>query len=130
MIEIRFKWAEQKYIYWGLLNSALLELLEITHIVVCDHSCLCCARLNRNPFNTPLIFSPIFAFFNMWLIKKYAHFVALPHQDAASLSVAILKKKFRGQIFVGCDNHPLSRLDAFCCQMAFWFINYSYDISI
>ncbi|KAL5175090.1 hypothetical protein HKD37_08G021383 [Glycine soja] len=29
--------------------------------------------------------------------------------DAASLSVAILKKKFRGQIFLGCDNHPLSR---------------------
>ncbi|KAF1882200.1 hypothetical protein Lal_00038845 [Lupinus albus] len=29
--------------------------------------------------------------------------------DAASLSVAILKKKFRRQIFLGCDNHPLSR---------------------
>ncbi|KAL5187870.1 hypothetical protein HKD37_05G013472 [Glycine soja] len=29
--------------------------------------------------------------------------------DAASLSVAILKKNFRGQIFLGCDNHPLSR---------------------
>lgn len=43
----------------------------------------------------------------------------LPHQDAASLSVAILKKNFRGQIFLGCDNHPLSRLAAFSltCQI-------------
>lgn len=31
-------------------------------------------------------------------------------QDAASLSVAILKKKLRGRIFLGCDNHPVSRL--------------------
>ncbi|XP_074339623.1 uncharacterized protein LOC141677541 [Apium graveolens] len=31
------------------------------------------------------------------------------YEDAASLSVAILKKKLRGQIFLGCDNHPLSR---------------------
>lgn len=46
----------------------------------------------------------------------------LPHQDAASLSVAILKKNFRGQIFLGCDNHPLSRLGAFSltCQVTFW----------
>ncbi|OMO98387.1 hypothetical protein COLO4_13927 [Corchorus olitorius] len=29
--------------------------------------------------------------------------------DAASLSVTILKKKLRGRIFLGCDNHPLSR---------------------
>ncbi|KAJ1430497.1 hypothetical protein SESBI_07635 [Sesbania bispinosa] len=29
--------------------------------------------------------------------------------DAASLAIAILKKKFRGRIFLGCDNHPLSR---------------------
>ncbi|GAU33900.1 hypothetical protein TSUD_66870 [Trifolium subterraneum] len=29
--------------------------------------------------------------------------------DAASLLVAILKKKFRKRIFLGCDNHPLSR---------------------
>ncbi|KAH1250504.1 hypothetical protein GmHk_05G013646 [Glycine max] len=41
--------------------------------------------------------------------KIGAHFDMLPHQDAASLSVAILKKNFRGQIFLGCDNHPLSR---------------------
>ncbi|MED6217590.1 hypothetical protein PIB30_019181 [Stylosanthes scabra] len=30
-------------------------------------------------------------------------------EDAASLAVAILKKKPRGKIFLGCDNHPLSR---------------------
>ncbi|KAH7573628.1 hypothetical protein JRO89_XS03G0182300 [Xanthoceras sorbifolium] len=29
--------------------------------------------------------------------------------DAASLSVAILKKRLRGRIFLGCDNHPVSR---------------------
>ncbi|OMO57623.1 hypothetical protein CCACVL1_25727, partial [Corchorus capsularis] len=29
--------------------------------------------------------------------------------DAAFLSVTILKKKLRGHIFLGCDNHPLSR---------------------
>lgn len=34
----------------------------------------------------------------------------LSDQDAASLSIAMLKKKIRGQIFLGCDNHPLSRL--------------------
>ncbi|QCD83780.1 hypothetical protein DEO72_LG2g4127 [Vigna unguiculata] len=38
------------------------------------------------------------------------HILNLIHyEDAASLAVAILKKKFRGQIFLGCDNHPLSR---------------------
>ncbi|CAL0309033.1 unnamed protein product [Lupinus luteus] len=38
------------------------------------------------------------------------HILNLIHyEDAASLSVAILKKKFRGKIFLGCDNHPLSR---------------------
>ncbi|XP_042967066.1 uncharacterized protein LOC122300460 [Carya illinoinensis] len=38
------------------------------------------------------------------------HILNLIHyEDAASLSVAILKKKFRGRIFLGCDNHPLSR---------------------
>lgn len=31
-------------------------------------------------------------------------------QDAASLSVTILKKRLRGRIFLGCDNHPVSRL--------------------
>ncbi|KAL0348762.1 UNVERIFIED_CONTAM: hypothetical protein Sangu_1104000 [Sesamum angustifolium] len=30
-------------------------------------------------------------------------------EDAASLSITILKKKLRGRIFLGCDNHPLSR---------------------
>ncbi|CAJ2677831.1 unnamed protein product [Trifolium pratense] len=38
------------------------------------------------------------------------HILNLIHyEDAASLLVAILKKKFRKQIFLGCDNHPLSR---------------------
>ncbi|KAK7359578.1 hypothetical protein VNO77_01539 [Canavalia gladiata] len=38
------------------------------------------------------------------------HILNLIHyEDAASLSVAIMKKKFRGQIYLGCDDHPLSR---------------------
>ncbi|XP_027345130.1 uncharacterized protein LOC113857437 [Abrus precatorius] len=38
------------------------------------------------------------------------HILNLIHyEDAASLSVAILKKKFRGHIFLGCDDNPLSR---------------------
>jgi hypothetical protein len=38
------------------------------------------------------------------------HILNLIHyEDAASLSIAIMKKKFRSRIFVGCDNHPLSR---------------------
>nr|ACU17587.1 unknown [Glycine max] len=38
------------------------------------------------------------------------HILNLIHyEDAASLSVAILKKQFHGRIFLGCDNHPLSR---------------------
>ncbi|KAE9594618.1 putative NAD(P)-binding domain-containing protein [Lupinus albus] len=38
------------------------------------------------------------------------HILNLIHyEDAASLSVAILKKKFGERIFLGCDNHPLSR---------------------
>ncbi|KAG5554932.1 hypothetical protein RHGRI_012476 [Rhododendron griersonianum] len=38
------------------------------------------------------------------------HILNLIHyEDAASISVAILKKKLRGKIFLGCDNHPLSR---------------------
>ncbi|CAJ1962251.1 unnamed protein product [Sphenostylis stenocarpa] len=38
------------------------------------------------------------------------HILNLIHyEDAASLAVAILKKQFRGRIFLGCDNHPLSR---------------------
>ncbi|KAK2393973.1 hypothetical protein QL285_055861 [Trifolium repens] len=38
------------------------------------------------------------------------HILNLIHyEDAASLSVEILKKQFRGKIFLGCDNHPLSR---------------------
>ncbi|WVZ22621.1 hypothetical protein V8G54_001165 [Vigna mungo] len=42
-------------------------------------------------------------------VRTGAHFFMFPQQDAASLAVAILKKKFRGQFFLGCDNHPLSR---------------------
>lgn len=38
------------------------------------------------------------------------HILNLIHyEDAASLAVAILKKKRHGQIFLGCDNHPVSR---------------------
>ncbi|URE22316.1 hypothetical protein MUK42_17549 [Musa troglodytarum] len=38
------------------------------------------------------------------------HVLNLIHyEDAASLSIAIMKKKLRGQVFLGCDNHPLSR---------------------
>ncbi|KAM0948586.1 putative NAD(P)-binding domain superfamily [Dioscorea sansibarensis] len=40
------------------------------------------------------------------------HILNLIHyEDAASLSVAILKKNLRNRVFVGCDNHPLSRQD-------------------
>ncbi|KAL8047735.1 hypothetical protein ABFX02_07G019800 [Erythranthe guttata] len=38
------------------------------------------------------------------------HILNLIHyEDAASLSIAILKKNLRGKIFLGCDNHPVSR---------------------
>ncbi|KAM5569082.1 hypothetical protein ABKV19_016549 [Rosa sericea] len=38
------------------------------------------------------------------------HVLNLIHyKDAASLSVAILKKRLRNRILLGCDNHPLSR---------------------
>ncbi|XP_073106093.1 uncharacterized protein [Elaeis guineensis] len=38
------------------------------------------------------------------------HILNLIHyEDAASLSIAIMQNKFWGRIFVGCDNHPLSR---------------------
>ncbi|XP_015162165.1 uncharacterized protein [Solanum tuberosum] len=38
------------------------------------------------------------------------HILNLIHyEDAASLSVTILKKRVRSRIFLGCDNHPLSR---------------------
>ncbi|XP_028755439.1 uncharacterized protein LOC114714825 isoform X1 [Neltuma alba] len=52
---------------------------------------------------------------NYWLEKGIVdsrpdHILNLIHyEDAASLAVAILKKKIRGKIFLGCDNHPLSR---------------------
>ncbi|PIA24703.1 hypothetical protein AQUCO_93600001v1, partial [Aquilegia coerulea] len=50
-----------------------------------------------------------------WLEKGIAearpdHILNLIHyEDAASLAIAILKKKLQGRIFLGCDNHPLSR---------------------
>ncbi|XP_021807766.1 uncharacterized protein LOC110751586 isoform X2 [Prunus avium] len=38
------------------------------------------------------------------------HILNLIHyEDAASLSVAILKKRLHNRILLGCDNHPLSR---------------------
>ncbi|KAI3692387.1 hypothetical protein L6452_32201 [Arctium lappa] len=38
------------------------------------------------------------------------HIVNLIHyEDAASLSVEILKKELRSRLFLGCDNHPVSR---------------------
>lgn len=40
------------------------------------------------------------------------HILNLIHyEDAASLCIAILKGKFRRRVFMGCDNHPLSRKD-------------------
>ncbi|KAK4783320.1 hypothetical protein SAY86_007694 [Trapa natans] len=38
------------------------------------------------------------------------HFLNLIHyEDAASLSVTILKNKLRSRVFMGCDNHPVTR---------------------
>lgn len=38
------------------------------------------------------------------------HILNLIHyEDAASLSITILKKNLRGKTFLGCDNHPVSR---------------------
>jgi len=56
----------------------------------------------------------------------------LSHQDAASLLVAILKKKFRNQIFLGCDNHPLSRLGALslCSQIAIYFAVFLFKLLV
>ncbi|KAL9843505.1 putative NAD(P)-binding domain superfamily [Arabidopsis thaliana] len=50
-----------------------------------------------------------------WLSKETIdarpdHILNLIHyEDAASLAVAIMKKKAGARIFLGCDNHPLSR---------------------
>ncbi|KAL0862424.1 hypothetical protein Bca101_041542 [Brassica carinata] len=52
---------------------------------------------------------------NYWLNKETVdarpdHILNLIHyEDAASLAVAIMKKKAGGRIFLGCDNLPLSR---------------------
>uniref|UniRef100_A0A1D1XSW7 dTDP-glucose 4,6-dehydratase n=2 Tax=Anthurium amnicola TaxID=1678845 RepID=A0A1D1XSW7_9ARAE len=44
------------------------------------------------------------------------HILNLIHyEDAASLSIAILKKPLRSQLFLGCDNHPLSRQEIMDC---------------
>ncbi|KAG8045156.1 hypothetical protein GUJ93_ZPchr0008g11713 [Zizania palustris] len=38
------------------------------------------------------------------------HILNLIHyEDAASLAIAIMKRRLRGRVFVGCDNQPLSR---------------------
>ncbi|RCV25438.1 hypothetical protein SETIT_5G166600v2 [Setaria italica] len=50
-----------------------------------------------------------------WLSKgtldaRPDHILNLIHyEDAASLAIAIMKRRLRGRIFVGCDNEPLSR---------------------
>ncbi|WVZ71141.1 hypothetical protein U9M48_019761 [Paspalum notatum var. saurae] len=50
-----------------------------------------------------------------WLSKgtldaRPDHILNLIHyEDAASLAIAIMNKRLRGQVFVGCDNEPLSR---------------------
>lgn len=52
-----------------------------------------------------------------WLSKgtldvRPDHILNLIHyEDAASLAIAIMKKRLRSRIFVGCDNEPLSRLE-------------------
>ena len=56
-------------------------------------------------------------------------------QDAASLAVAILKKKVRGQTFLGCDNYPLSRFSSslvfyiFCIVLLACCIAYIFGLS-
>nr|GFC51296.1 hypothetical protein [Tanacetum cinerariifolium] len=40
--------------------------------------------------------------------KAQRHQQCYSCNDAPSLSVAILKKKLRHQLFLGCDNHPIS----------------------
>ncbi|KAJ1687730.1 hypothetical protein LUZ63_019120 [Rhynchospora breviuscula] len=56
-----------------------------------------------------------------WLAKGIVdarpdHILNLIHyEDAASLSIAIMKKRLRSRIFVGCDNHPLSRQEVMDC---------------
>ncbi|KAJ4749983.1 NAD(P)-binding Rossmann-fold superfamily protein [Rhynchospora pubera] len=56
-----------------------------------------------------------------WLAKGIVdarpdHILNLIHyEDAASLSIAIMKKRLHSRIFVGCDNHPLSRQEVMDC---------------
>ncbi|KAL0921973.1 hypothetical protein M5K25_005929 [Dendrobium thyrsiflorum] len=37
------------------------------------------------------------------------------YEDAASLAIAIMKRKLRGRIFLGCDNNPISRKEIMDC---------------
>ncbi|GMH29292.1 hypothetical protein Nepgr_031135 [Nepenthes gracilis] len=39
-------------------------------------------------------------------------FNLIHYEDAATLAISILKKNFRRRVFLGCDNHPLSRQEA------------------
>lgn len=48
----------------------------------------------------------------LWLAYMIYHLRIHAQQDAASLSVAILKKKLRGHVLLGCDNNPVSRFSA------------------
>lgn len=56
-----------------------------------------------------------------WLAKgtvpyRPDHILNLIHyEDAASLAIAIMKKKYRGRTFLGVDNHPLSRQEVMDC---------------
>lgn len=44
------------------------------------------------------------------------HLLNLIHyEDAASLAVAIMKKRFRSRTFLGCDNRPLTRQEVMDC---------------
>lgn len=44
------------------------------------------------------------------------HIVNLIHyEDAASLAVTIMKKRYHARTFLGCDNHPLSRQEIMDC---------------
>lgn len=42
---------------------------------------------------------------------------SLVFQDAADLCIAILKKKIREQVFMGCDNTPVTRSVTIKCRM-------------
>lgn len=61
----------------------------------------------------------------VWLVRptfcyKLRLYMSYYCQDAASLAIAIMKKRLRNQIFLGCDNKPLSR-----SLWTFWFASVS-----